>query len=61
MLACNPFKAKSPLSFIEGVQKIKEIISDQEIMEAWKSHDRSSDNRVFRLFDYLMSLRSPLF
>ena len=61
MLACNPFKAKTPLSFIEGVRKVKEeIFEDKEIMKAWKCHDRGSDNRILRLFDHLMSLRSPL-
>lgn len=60
MLACNPFKAKTPLSFTEGVRKVKEeIFEDQDVVEAWKCHDRSSDNRMLRLFDHLMSLNSP--
>lgn len=60
MLACNPFKAKTPLSFTEGVRKVKEeIFEDKEIIEAWKCHDRSSDNRILRLFDHLISLRNP--
>lgn len=61
MLACNPFKAKTPLSFTEGVRKVKdEIFEDKEIIEAWKCHDRSSDNRMLRLFDHLILLKSPL-
>lgn len=60
MLACNPFKAKTPLSFAEGVRKVKEeIFEDQDVVEAWKCHNRNSDNRMLRLFDHLMSLNSP--
>lgn len=61
MLACNPFKTKTPLSFTEGVRKVKdEIFEDKEIIEAWKCHNRNSDNRMLRLFDHLISLKKPL-
>lgn len=60
MLACNPFKAKTPLSFAEGVRKIKEeIFEDKEIIEACRQHDKNSDNRMLRLFGLLVSLNRP--
>lgn len=60
MLACNPFKAKTPLSFADGVRIIREeIFNDEEIVEARKWHDKQADNRILRMHDFLMELNSP--
>lgn len=60
MLACNPFKLNSDLSFSQCVQYLKsEIFDDVEMMQAVAQRNTNADNRALRLCFWLIKTKSP--
>lgn len=60
MLACNPFKLNSDLSFSQCVKYLKsEIFDDIEMMQAVAQRNTNADNKVLRLCFWLIKTKSP--